>query len=59
MGVASSWNDMYKEKLSSIEEGPEYKPFHDLRYVPGSWKYKGKIQAVLYKYESYLIYFLY
>jgi hypothetical protein len=40
MGVASSWNDMYKEKLLSIGEGPEYKPFHDLRSVPGTGRLK-------------------
>jgi hypothetical protein len=35
---------MYKEKLLSIGEGPEYKPFHDLRSVPGAGRLREQVE---------------
>jgi hypothetical protein len=35
---------MYKEKLSSIGEGHEYKPFHDLRSVPGASRLREQVE---------------
>jgi hypothetical protein len=35
---------MYKEKLLIIEEGPQYKPFHDLRSVPGAGRLREQVE---------------